>query len=284
VTAFMTPIQRDHGVNRSRIALVLIVLYFQLDPPVIRGGFDMAILTCKKQISPIDDVPLYLTETDGKERLFLISNTDSYETNNGVFEGGAKKPKRTINRKRIIYGNVFAYNNLKYQINSAKSGLYIEILTAMVRQFEITRIKWGRVFVLRFDLHTHRKTKNNKLMTDFRKRLFQRLKREYGFKEIGFCWVREQERAKAQHYHWVLFLDGDLVRHSSRINEIVKESWEKPCGNFHVPTIKRPFYFADSHEVVKKAIYRISYLAKPRGKGYRDKQTKDYQCSRMKVD
>ena len=31
-----------------------------------------------------------------------------------------------------------------------------------------------------------------------------------------------------------------------------------------------------------KAIYRISYLAKTRGKGYRDPQAKDYETSRLK--
>jgi len=156
-------------------------------------------------------------------------------------------------------------------------------MTAMVEQFEIAVSKWSRVFVLRFDLHTHSNTQDNKPVTAFRKRLFQKLKRVYGFKDIGFCWVREQERAKSQHYHWVLFLDGDLVRHSKRINEMVKQAWENPTGSNTMPTIKRPFYFADSDQIAQEAIYRVSYLAKPRGKGYRPSQTKDFQCSRMKI-
>ncbi len=132
-------------------------------------------------------------------------------------------------------------------------------------------------------LRSHINTKDNKIMTEFRKRLVQKLKPEYGFKEVGYCWVREQERAKAQHYHWVLFLDGNLIRHSKRINEMVKQAWETPTGNNHVPVIKRPFYFVDSEQLTQKAIYRVSYLAKTRGKGYRNKQVKDYQCSRLKV-
>lgn len=51
---------------------------------------------------------------------------------------------------------------------------------------------------------------------------------------------------------------------------MIKEAWEKPTGGYHVPIIKQ------------EVIYRVSYLAKARGKGYRDKQAKDYQCSRMK--
>ena len=49
--------------------------------------------------------------------------------------------------------------------------------------------------------------------------------------------------------------------------------------------IKHPYYFIDKHnykEVRAEAIYRISYLAKIRGKRYRDPQAKDYQTSRLK--
>jgi hypothetical protein len=170
-----------------------------------------------------------------------------------------------------------------YQVNSAKSGLYAEILKRIIEQFEIGLMKWKRVFVLRFDLHTHAFTYKNDRITAFRKRLFQKLKRHYGFKDIGFCWVREQERAKTQHYHFVLFLDGSLVRHSSKITPMIKSAWEDPTGTYTMPYIKHPFHFADSEDIIQEAIYRVSYLAKPRGKGYRPAQTKDFQCSRMKL-
>ncbi|OUR63525.1 hypothetical protein A9Q79_10300 [Methylophaga sp. 42_25_T18] len=182
----------------------------------------------------------------------------------------------------MTFDEKFVHNGTEYRVNAKKSGLYVQILKRIIEQFEIAVIKWKRVLVLRFDLHTHCITKDNKQMTAFRKRLFQKIKREYGFKEIGFCWVREHEKGKKQHYHWVLFLDGDVIRHSARINIIIKEAWESPTGNYYMPTIKRPFYFVDRDQVAKDAIYRVSYLAKTRGKGYRDKQTKDYQCSRMK--
>jgi hypothetical protein len=153
----------------------------------------------------------------------------------------------------------------------------------MIEQFEIGLKKWRRVFVLRFDLHTHVFTKNNVRITAFRKRLFQKLKRYYGFKEIGSCWVREQERAKSQHYHFVLFLDGNLIRHSSIINEMIRAAWDDGTGTYTMPHIKHPFYFVDREEITQEAMYRMSYLAKPRGKGYRPPQTKDFQCSRMKA-
>ena len=50
-----------------------------------------------------------------------------------------------------------------------------------------------------------------------------------------------------------------------------------------MPTIKNPYYYLDKNNLnieLAKAIYRISYLAKVRGKGYRSQQAKDYGASR----
>jgi hypothetical protein len=251
-----------------------------------RGGFDTAELTHKRTGKAITAKALPISEKVLKSGLLLVSNTEPSEyipSNDTATKSGAKKAKRTNNRKRTIFENTFLHNGRTYQVNPAKSGLYAEILTRIIEQFEIGLTKWKRVFVLRFDLHTHAYTKDNARITAFRKRLFQKLKRCYGFKDIGFCWVREQERAKTQHYHFVLFLDGSLIRYSSKIIPMIKGAWEDPTGTYTMPYISHPYHFADSEDIIEKAIYRVSYLAKPRGKGYRPPQTKDYQCSRMKI-
>jgi hypothetical protein len=54
-------------------------------------------------------------------------------------------------------------------------------------------------------------------------------------------------------------------------------------SNHHMPFGKNPSYFIDNDEVFADAVYRISYLAKTRGKGYRPAQVKDYSTSRLKV-
>jgi hypothetical protein len=233
---------------------------------------------------------LPISETELKGGILLLSvdsntclSSESKHEYLQTSERSEKKPKRTINRKRIIYDDTFTLNGKTYQVNATKSGLYAEILKSIIEQFQIALLKWKRVFVLRFDLHTHAFSEDNKRITAFRKRLFEKLKRQYGFKDIGFCWVREHERAKAQHYHFVLFLDGRLIKHSSKIIPMIKAAWEDGTGTYTVPYIKHPFHFADSEDVIKKAVYRVSYLAKPRGKGYRPSQTKDFQCSRMKL-
>jgi hypothetical protein len=254
-----------------------------------RGGFDTAELTQKRTGKAIPVKALPVPKTELKRRLLLLSveantclSSESKHEYLQTPERTEKKPKRTTNRKQFINDDTYTHNGKTYQVNATKSGLYADILKPIIEQFEIGLSRWKRVFVLRFDLHTHAYTKDNARITAFRKRLFQKLKRHYGFKDIGFCWVREHERAKAQHYHFVLFLDGNLIRHSSKITPMIKSAWENPTGTYTMPYISHPFHFADSEDIIEKAIYRVSYLAKTRGKGYRPPQTKDFQCSRMK--
>ena len=83
--------------------------------------------------------------------------------------------------------------------------------------------------------------------------------------------------------HLVLFLDGDKIQHPGKLIKQIKETWS---DNGYMPTIKNPYYFLDKHnhkEMRGEAINRISYLAKTRGKGYRDPQAKDYGTSRLKL-
>lgn len=246
---------------------------------------------------PISASFLEPVQMDKQARLLIISNTSSINPNQEIIGEGerVKEPikntvnrniKITTNRKQITTQNTIAHNGKEYQINNGtgECGLFTPLLHRIIDQFEIATQKWGRVFVLRIELHLPHETQDNKCITGFNKRLFQRLKREYGFKDIGFSWAREYHgKGKGQHYHYALFLDGNKVRHSSRVNGFVRASWERPMGGYSLGYIKRPFYFVDSDAIAKDAIYRLSYLAKTRGKGHRRPQTKDYQCSRMKA-
>jgi len=114
-------------------------------------------------------------------------------------------------------------------------------------------------------------------------RLNQWMRRNYGIKNIGYIWVREREKAKEQHYHLALYLDGNKIQHPKKLNAQIKKMWA-PHG--YMPTISKPYYYIDKNNHKERrleAIYRVSYLAKVRGKGYRDEQAKDYQTSRLKL-
>jgi hypothetical protein len=189
--------------------------------------------------------------------------------------------KKTANRKYISYKSTFSHQGELLKVNARKSGIYTSLLHKIIEQLDCCLDIYKRVLLVRFDLHQGTYTKNNERMTKFKKRLFKRLEKLYETKDIGYVWVREHEKAKAQHYHWALWIDGDKVRHSSKLLTIIKSVWSDMSG--YVPTIPKPYYFVNSNEQRAEAIYRLSYLAKARGKKAKPDQTKDYSTSRIKM-
>ena len=187
-----------------------------------------------------------------------------------------------LNRKRKYFKELIEINGEQIPINigEKKNGVYFEIVKRAIEQLDIALKIHTRVLVYRFDLHPTYFTGNNKLLSKFIKRIKQWIYRKYQIENIGYVWAREQERSKKQHYHLAIFLDGNKIQHPGLVRKKIKEMWT-PYG--HMPVIEKPFYFIakDNQEARLKAIYRISYLGKIRGKGYRDEQAKDYQTSRL---
>ena len=185
-------------------------------------------------------------------------------------------------RKTKHFKPYIEINGETLKVNAGKKkGIYKEIIKRFVSQLDITFSIHKRLLVYRIDLHTNFFTPDNKIISKFMNRLKQFLKRNYGLDKIGYIWVREQERSKKQHYHLALLLDGNKIRHPKRLNARIKEMW-LPHG--YTPVILNPYYFINKHnhtQMREDAIYRVSYLAKVRGKRHRDKQTKDYQSSRL---
>ena len=190
--------------------------------------------------------------------------------------------KRLNNRKTIWLDEQFEYNGEILTIQQGKQGVYIEVLNKIIEQLDIALQIHKRVLVHRFDLHVNYYEGNSKRLSKFMNRLKQWIKRNYGIIDIGSIWVREREKAKEQHYHLTLYLDGNKIQHPKKLNVQIKEMWA-PHG--HMPTILKPYYYIDRNNLKARrldAIYRVSYLAKVRGKGYRDEQAKDYGASRLK--
>jgi uncharacterized protein YycO len=189
-------------------------------------------------------------------------------------------PKR--NRKKVHYGSELLINGELLEINSTKTlGVYPTIIEKMVQELDKMIARYKRVFVLRFDLHLNNYSADNKKVSTFMKAQVQRIKRKYKTKYVGYVWVREMERAKTQHYHCAFFIDGDRLRTSNVLNQQIKVKWYK---NGHRSVVRKPFYFIDKHNLEskrKEVVYRLSYLAKVRGKGYRSPQAKDYSTSRL---
>ena len=191
--------------------------------------------------------------------------------------------RSTRNRKKIIKDGWIKYKGASLEIrNSQQYGVYEEILHKFIDQLDIAYLKHKRVLVVRLEYRINYYTANNKLFSNHMKNITQWLRREYGIKDIGYLWVREQEKSKKQHYHLALILDGNKIQHPGKINAVFKNKW-LPRGSIFVP--ENCYYYIDKHNYKKQrqdAIYRCSYLAKSRGKGFRPPQTKDYSCSRLK--
>jgi len=185
-------------------------------------------------------------------------------------------------RKTKHFKPYIEINDETIKINAgATRGIYKEIIARFIDQFDIAFKVHKRLLVHRVDLHLNKFSSDNKVISRFMNRLKQWLKRNYGLEKIGYIWVREQEKSDKQHYHLALLLDGDKIRHPKRLNEQIREMW-LPLG--HVPVTLNPYYNINKHnhnETRAEIIERVSYLAKVRGKRIRDKQTKDYQTSRL---
>lgn len=94
------------------------------------------------------------------------------------------------------------------------------------------------------------------------------------------------EKAKQQHYHFMIMLDGKVISYPDTLFDILSKHWEKAShgGKSWMPkNCYGKILKADDQEK-QKLIDRVSYQAKGRGKGYRDQQAKDYGCSRLKIN
>jgi hypothetical protein len=182
----------------------------------------------------------------------------------------------------ITKDKAITVNGNTWWVNSHGSGLITHSIKAMINQVDAMLSHHSKIHIIRFDLRVYEYTENNGIMTAFNRRLHKWLKRKYDLKRIGFIWCRELETAKQQHYHYALIIDGHKIRHPLEILNKVKEIWEQHLnGSEYTP--KNCYYNLerDNFHSIQKAIWRISYLAKARGKGYKPAQTKNYGTSRI---
>jgi hypothetical protein len=136
---------------------------------------------------------------------------------------------------------------------------------------------------VRFDLRMNGYSDSNILMTTFWRRLRKKLRRKYANLKLGFIWVREQEKAKQQHYHVVALVNKDLIYFSNSITAAVILVWRSITDTqAHIP--KNCYYTVKREDWPSfiEPVKRVAYLAKSRGKGYKPDQTKDFGSSRIK--
>lgn len=180
----------------------------------------------------------------------------------------------------VTFQEFYSYAGEQYKINSRKSGCRTDILQRLIEQTNTMLSLYGRVLFVRVDLHMEAYTPKNEPISEFIKALRAYVSATYQTPHMGFVWAREQEKAKRQHYHVVLMLDGDVIRHPSALNAKVVELWERN-GSISIP--QKCYLYIDDDETKRDAIKRGSYLSKPRGKGYQAAGARDFGCSRIKA-
>ena len=100
-------------------------------------------------------------------------------------------------------------------------------------------------------------------------------------KMLALFGVREIEKAKKQHYHLCISVDGNKIRTSHHIVSIAKKYLYSKGMAHHHPTNCYSMTYRDNKDSIDNVVYRFSYLAKTSGKGYVDKHVKNYSSSRL---
>lgn len=189
----------------------------------------------------------------------------------------------------ITYATHIEFMDQLYQINNGKSlGVYSKDLKKMLQQFEAILSYHNKVLFIRFDLHLKQLTKNNALVSKFINRLKKTIPIEFDLKRHVHIWCREHNKAKAQHYHVVLMVDGNkhqsphyLIEHCKGVweglGQIFSYCWNNERKSRQHLNIKRGSWFD-----YQEAIYWLSYLAKSNTKSNRLSTTNKYGTSRLK--
>ncbi len=212
----------------------------------------------------------------------------SWGISKGVKRTRSKQNKIALfNRKTALHGRQFNFCGEQVSLLANEQGYFGHILQKIYEQLKAMMSHHSKVIVIRYDFRLYDFTKCNEVMTQFRRKLKRRLKPHYNLKRIGYVWVREWNKekgeARAQHYHCAIMLDGNQVDYPSKLNEIVRDIWER-LNQASVYYPKNQFYVIKRGDTgtLAAARLRLSYLAKVHTKGNKQRYTNNYSTSLIK--
>ncbi len=157
------------------------------------------------------------------------------------------------------------------------------ILKAILSQLETMINYHNKLTVVRFDLHQQHYTPNNKHLDIYFKQVIKKAKRKYKTGRVAYGWVREVEKVKNQHYHCFIILDGNKVKNGYCFVDDIRKDWLfRTDSSFFIPDNPVHNLTRGNVREINEVIYRLSYLAKERGKGYKGEKARDYSTSRLK--
>ena len=196
--------------------------------------------------------------------------------------------------KELTNGPTIIIDDLELPIlNTGKNGkiynCYVEPLQRFKREIDAMLSHHSKVFMLRFDVRVNTHSQTNEQMTRFLRSYIPRVERYYKTKNVAFVWCREVERAKKQHYHFAVMVDGsnatrvsqELLRMADEVAAHQKLDKIGYCENASY-LIKRTDLAKGDYSTYNEAFKRLSYLAKERGKTIKAERANSYQTSRIK--
>lgn len=175
--------------------------------------------------------------------------------------------------------------------NTGKDGkiynCYVEPLQRFKREIDAMLSHHDKIFIYRFDIHIHVHSQTNEVISKFRKSYAERVKRYYKTKNVAYVWCREVERSKKQHYHLAVIVDGNKTNVGGALQYMAEEVaslQDLTIGLCDNPSylIKRADLAKGNYSTYNDAFYRLSYLAKERGKTIKAERANSYQTSRIK--
>lgn len=187
----------------------------------------------------------------------------------------------------VTLDSTYTYQGWEYRIDTwnGEFPCRIDILKSIGGVMHDCLTHYSKVLFIRLDFKVFEYSKDNSQMVKFIKNLKKKLLRSYGIKNVGYIWCREQERAKKQHYHLCLFLNGHKIRVPFKLIRWIEEYHERR-------DLPKPYTPKNCYTMITRrdatsrdlAFFRASYLAKPRGKGYAGQSYRNYSSSQFKPE
>ena len=160
----------------------------------------------------------------------------------------------------------FTYKDVVWPVQPAEHDQELKIMKKIFETLNhVSTVP--RFLAVRYDLHLPAYSADNSVIDCFHKLLFSQLSQAYPKSFISYLWVREQGQGNAQHYHYLLMLDGNYIRYPNKLNTIVQYCWKHAAGG-RAWFPSNGYYFVTENDVdtYAKLMLRVSYLGKRRTK------------------
>lgn len=167
---------------------------------------------------------------------------------------------------------------------NGKNFCYSRILHAIYYQLTAVLSHHSQVLAIRYDLHPKRHTKDNRIIRDILDK-FSRWHKAGKFGKLGYVWVREQHAKPYQHYHLIVFINGNQFQKAHTItNKIysILDNLGMARTTLHIPENCYQMVQRGDYDNFAGVFERASYLAKTNTKDRKAKYTRDFSQPKIK--